>query len=74
MVATYSFSVSSDGTTWSEVVASGTFAADGTEKDVRFPGTVGRFVRFVAHSEINGDPWTSMAELNVLGTALLTGN
>ena len=66
-VADYSFSVSDDGATWSEV-SSGTFAANLNEKEVRFPATPGRFIRFVALSEINGQPWTTMAELNVLGT------
>ncbi len=33
------------------------------------PGPSGQqYVRFVADSEINGNPWTSMAELNVLDT------
>jgi hypothetical protein len=49
-------------------VASGTFAADLNEKEVTFLGKAGRFARFVALSEINGKPWTSMAEINILGT------
>src|SRR5262249_29413755 len=46
-----------------------TLAADTTEKTVRFPATTGRYVRLIALSEINGNPWTSAAELNVFGTA-----
>jgi hypothetical protein len=34
-----------------------------------FTSKVARYVRFVALSEINGQPWTSVAELNLLGTA-----
>ena len=49
-------------------VAAGTLAADTTEKTVRFTAKVGRFVRLVALSEINGQPWTSAAELNVFGS------
>jgi len=47
-------------------VAAGTFAKTGTEKEVLFPSKTGRFVRLRALSEINGNPWTSVAELNVL--------
>src|SRR4029453_712549 len=68
-IAGYQFSVSLDGTTWGIAVAAGTLAADTSEKTVRFTAKTGRYVRLVALSEINGQPWTSAAELNVLGTA-----
>ena len=71
-IAGYQFYVSPDGTTWGTAVAAGTFAADRTEKIVRFPAKTGRYVRLVAVSEINGQPWTSAAELNVFGTAVVT--
>src|SRR5215831_348097 len=71
-IAGYQFYVSSDGTTWGSAVAAGTFAADTTEKTVRFPATPGRYVRLVALSEINGQPWTSAAELNVFGIAVVS--
>ena len=45
---------------------SGTFANDETEKQVLFDRKLGRCVRLVALSEVNGNPWTTMAELNVL--------
>ena len=32
-----------------------------------FLGKTGRFVRFVAQAEVNGNPWTSAAEINILG-------
>ena len=67
-VADYSLYVSEDERTWGETVATGTFAGDGTEKEVMFAGKIGRYVRFVALSEVNGNPWTSAAEINVLGT------
>src|SRR5438445_251096 len=69
-IAGYEFYVSADGTTWGRAVAAGTLAADSTEKTVRFPATSGRYVRLVALSEINGQAWTSAAELNVFGTAV----
>jgi fibronectin type 3 domain-containing protein len=68
-MAGYQFYVSTDGTTWGTAVAAGTLAADTTEKTVRFTAKTGRYVRLVALSEINGNPWTSAAELNVFGTA-----
>src|SRR6266851_4350938 len=67
-IADYQFSVSPDGTTWGTAVAAGTLAADPSEKTVRFTAKPGRYVRLVALSEINGNPWTSAAELNVFGT------
>src|ERR1044071_2105396 len=66
-IAGYEFYVSPDGTTWGTAVAAGTFAADTTEKTVRFTAKTGRYVRLVAVSEINGHAWTSAAELNVFG-------
>src|SRR5215475_12183003 len=69
-MAGYQFYVSTDGTTWGSSVAAGTLAADTTEKTVRFPAKPGRYVRLVALSEINGNAWTSAAELNVFGTAV----
>jgi PKD repeat protein len=71
-IAGYQFDVSTDGTTWGTAVAAGTLAADTTEKTVRFTAKTGRYVRLVALSEINGQPWTSAAELNIFGTAVVS--
>jgi len=70
-VADYSIYVSEDGITWGEAVATGTFAGDTTKKEVTFAGKSGRYVRFVAMSEVNGNPWTSAAEINILGSILI---
>jgi hypothetical protein len=67
MLAGYSFYVSEDGVDWGQPVRTGTFSRDVVEKEVTFTGKVGSFVRFVAHSEVNGKPWTSVAEIKVLG-------
>ena len=67
-IAGYQVYVSPDGTTWGTAVAAGTLAANTSEKTVRFTAKTGRFVRLVAVSEINGQPWTSAAELNIFGT------
>jgi len=66
MVGRYGFYVRQDGEDWGEAVTTGSFSRDITEQQVTFPEKAGSFVRFVAHSEINGKPSTSMAEINVL--------
>src|SRR5262245_48640638 len=71
-IAGYQFYVSPDGTTWGSAVAAGTLAANTSEKTVRFTAKTGRYVRLVAVSEMNGQPWTSAAELNVFGTAVVS--
>src|SRR4029453_13399949 len=71
-MAGYEFYVSPDGTTWGPAVATGTLAANTSEKTVGFTAKTGRYVRLVAVSEINGQPWTSAAELNVFGTIVTT--
>jgi hypothetical protein len=67
VISEYAFYVSADGSDWGAPVASGVFANDTTEKEIYFAATVGKFVRLVALSEVNGNPWTSAAEINVLG-------
>jgi PKD repeat protein len=68
-IAQYEFYVSASGPPYNWVlVASGTFATGQTEKEVAFAAVAGRYVRLRALSEVNGSPWTSVAELNVLGT------
>jgi chitodextrinase len=66
-IGKYEFYVSADGVSWGSAVATGTFANTTTEKEVRFTAKTGRYVRLRALTEVNGNPWTSMAEINVLG-------
>ncbi len=63
-VADYRFYGSNDGVTWGTPLATGTFANTPDEQQVIFGGT--RYVRLMANSEVNGNPWTTMAELTVL--------
>lgn len=65
----YEFYVSSDGVNWGTAVATGTFTKDTTLKEVSFATKTGRYIRLRALSEINNNPWTSVAELNVFGVA-----
>jgi hypothetical protein len=50
-----------------------TSAADKSQKQVIFTGVAGRYVRLRALTEVNGGPWTNVAELNVFGTPAWTG-
>jgi alpha-glucosidase len=68
IIANYEFYVSSDGVNWGTPVAKGTFTRNNTLKTVSFPAKTGKFMRLLALSEINGGPWTTVAELNVTGT------
>lgn len=68
-IGQYAFYVSSGGD-WGTPVATGTFAKDMTEKEVIFAAQSGRYVRLRALKEINGNPWTTVAEINVLGTPM----
>jgi hypothetical protein len=69
MVASWQFYASTDKTNWGTAVASGVFGSDGdtSEERVMFTRTTARYVRFVALSEINGNPWASVAELRMVG-------
>ena len=71
-IGQYEFYVSADGVDWGSPAASGTWANDANEKVVTFAARTGRYIHLRAVREVNGNPWTSMAEINVLGT--LSGN
>lgn len=66
-VAAYELYVSPDGTQWGEPVAKGTFRNDTRETIIRLEKAAeGRFLRFVALSEVRGQAFASMAELDIL--------
>jgi hypothetical protein len=71
-VASFTVYVSDDPGTWGAPVGTGTFPADQMESRFPFSAT-GRYVRFVAQSEINGNPWTTVAELEILKRPCRTG-
>jgi hypothetical protein len=69
MIRGYDLALSSDGIDWT-VVASGelvTNPANRAERSVTFAPHTGRYVRLRALSEVNGQPWTSAAELRLDG-------
>jgi hypothetical protein len=65
-IGQYQFYVSADGANWGSAVASGSFASGRAEQQVNFAGKSGRYIRLRALNEIDGHPWTTIAELNVL--------
>ena len=65
-IGQYEFYVSTDGVNWGSPVAAGTFANDATDKQVPFTSTTGQYVRLRALSEVNGYPYTTMAELELM--------
>jgi len=69
IVARYELYASADRSNWGTAVATGTFNTDRNEKRVTFARKVARYVRFVALSEINGEAWASLAELDLIGGA-----
>jgi hypothetical protein len=62
-IANYQVYVSTDGTNWGTAVATGTFPNSTAQQVVRFPATIGRYLRLRALSEVGGGPWTTVAEL-----------
>lgn len=59
--------VSSDAQSWGDPVAKGEWDARPIERVVRFPQPVtARYVKFVALREVRGQPFTSIAELDVI--------
>jgi hypothetical protein len=72
-IGQYQFYVSMDGSTWESAVDSGTFPGTQAEKQRSFAAKRGQFIRLRATSEVNGRAWTTVAELNVLGTLVGPG-
>lgn len=65
-IAQYEFYVSSDGITWGNPVASGILQKTKAVQEVLFAATSGRYVRLRALSEVDGQPYTNVAELTLL--------
>jgi galactose oxidase len=67
-IGAYTISVSTDGTSWGSPVAQGSWADDRTAKTVTFASRHARYVRLTGTSEAgNRGPWSSAAELDLLG-------
>jgi alpha-L-fucosidase len=71
-VEKYRFETSMDGVNWTTAIASGMFANirnNPSLQEVHFAPVNARFFRFTALREINGNGWTSAAEISVLPAA-----
>ena len=74
MVKAYEFYLSDDGKTWGSAVASGEFKNTTALQTAKLKTTTaGRYMKFVAKSEINGRAWTSAAEIGIEVDADVTG-
>jgi HEAT repeat protein len=69
-VKDYEIRLSSDGKTWSEPVARGSWKDDAIFKFVALPGQEARYVQLRGLSEVNGQPYMSAAELVVDSSAI----
>lgn len=67
-IAEYEFYTSLDNENWTDPVKRGEFLPGSSEKIIMLNDTVlCRYIRLLSLSEINGNKFTSIAELNVLG-------
>lgn len=62
----YEFYVSKDGKEWGKAVKGGEFENSKEKKTVTFDAAEAGFVKLVAKSEVNGEAWTSAAEITVI--------
>lgn len=69
-VAQYEFYVSINGSDWGDPVATGVFPNNTTDQEVTFSSVIGKFIKLRALSEVSDYPWTTVAEINVLATAI----
>ncbi|MFD7258140.1 endo-alpha-N-acetylgalactosaminidase family protein [Streptomyces sp. NPDC059874] len=64
-IAGYQVLTSTDGANWGTAAASGTFPNTTAQQNVSFTPRTARYVKLKATSEVSGNPWTSVAELNI---------
>ena len=73
MVKEYEVYLSTDGQTWGNAVARGEFQNTAAMQVAKLATpTVGRYLKFVAKSEINGRAWTSASEIGIQALADVT--
>jgi galactose oxidase len=66
-IGLYAVTTSTDGTTWSDPVVTGTWNDDARKKTAVFPPVLARYVRLTAFTEAGGrGPWSSAAEIEVI--------
>ena len=73
MVKAYEVYLSTDGKTWGNAVATGEFKNTTSLQVAKLKTPkVARYLKFVAKSEINGNAWTSAAEIGIQAEADVT--
>lgn len=73
MVKEYEVYLSVDGQNWGNPVVSGEFKNTTALQIAKLPkATPGKYIKFVAKSEINGNAWTSAAEIGIQANADIT--
>jgi hypothetical protein len=73
MVKGYAVYLSVDGNNWGTAVASGEFKNTTALQVVKLSkATPGRYLKFVATSEINGKAWASAAEISIEADRIIT--
>ena len=66
MVKAYEVYLSLDGNTWGQAVATGELVNTTSQQTITLKAMVAaRYLKFVAKSEINGNAWTSAAEIGI---------
>ena len=74
MVKAYEVYLSTDGETWGAAAAKGEFKnTTSLQKATLKTPTAARYLKFVAKSEINGNAWTSAAEVGIEAAENVTG-
>ena len=74
MVKAYEVYLSLDGENWGSAVVSGEFKNTTALQTAKLSkATAGRYMKFVAKSEVNGNAWTSAAEIGIETTGDITG-
>ena len=72
-IAEYEFYVSKDGADWGAPAAAGVLEQKTCRVLFKGPAAA-RFIRLVALSEVNGNPWTAVAELDVVVSRKMTND
>lgn len=71
-IKNYELYTSEDGTLWGGAAAKGSFGGGANLERVDLPKPrIVRFIRLVALDEIGGNPWSALAELDVVATRLI---
>ncbi len=63
----YELYLSMDNKNWGEAIATGQFENNSGEQKITFEPVKAQYAKLVALSEVNGENWTSIAELNFIG-------